>query len=96
MKNRLYSVLDRTAEQYGAPMTFVNDGVAKRSFTDAFLDEMSVFNLHPEHFDLVFLAEFDVKEGYFDVPDIKVVMTGMEAAAAARATKPIDLGTVGE
>jgi hypothetical protein len=59
MKIRLYSVLDRTAKQFGAPMSFVNDETARRSFIDAFVDPDSVFAMHPEDFELHYIGDFD-------------------------------------
>lgn len=65
MKMRLYSVLDRTAQQFGAPMSFVNDDVARRSFADAFTDPESVFSYHPEDFELHYIGEFDATDRSF-------------------------------
>lgn len=59
MKIRLYSVLDRAAKQFGAPMSFANDDTARRSFIDAFVDSESVFALHPSDFELHYIGDFD-------------------------------------
>jgi len=85
MKIRLYSVLDRTAQQFGAPMSFHNDDVARRSFADAFLDPESVFALHPDDFELHFIGEFESTDRSF-VSEYtpEPVMNGTSAAYMAR------------
>jgi hypothetical protein len=85
MKIRLYSVLDRTAQQFGAPMSFHNDDVARRSFADAFLDPESVFALHPDDFELHFIGEFEsVDRSFVSEYTPEPVMNGTSAAHMAR------------
>jgi hypothetical protein len=85
MKIRLYSVLDRTAQQFGAPMSFHNDDVARRSFADAFVDAESVFGLHPDDFELHFIGEFESNDRSF-VSEYapEAVMNGTSAMHMAR------------
>lgn len=85
MKIRLYSVLDRTAQQFGAPMAFANDAIARRSFTDAFVDSESVFALHPDDFELHFIGEFDGDDRSFVSEYLpEPIMAGTSAANMAR------------
>lgn len=85
MKIRLYSVLDRTAQQFGAPMSFHNDDIARRSFADAFIDPESVFALHPDDFELHFIGDFESDDRTF-VSEYhpEPVMNGTSAAYMAR------------
>lgn len=85
MKIRLYSVLDRIAQQFGAPMSFHNDDVARRSFVDAFLDPESVFALHPDDFELHFIGDFESSDRTF-VSEYhpEPVMNGTTAVHMAR------------
>jgi len=94
MKIRLYSVLDRAAKQFGAPMSFANDDVARRSFIDAFVDSESVFALHPDDFELHFVGDFD-NETKMLVTEMlpEPVMSGSAAIFAAQsiARQSVDL-----
>jgi len=60
MRFKLYTILDRTAEQYGPVFQAVNDGVATRQFIQLM---SKVVPWDRDAYRLHFIAEFDDKSG---------------------------------
>jgi len=60
MRFKLYTILDRTAEQYGPVFQAINDGVASRQFIQLM---SKVVPWDRDAFRLHFVAEFDDSSG---------------------------------
>nr|QJB18760.1 MAG: nonstructural protein [Microvirus sp.] len=74
MMQGLYSIFDRKAVSYGAPMFFANDEIAKRSCADTMRaggDFAYVY--YPDDFDVYRVGSFDTNEGVI-VPQVPAVL----------------------
>ena len=63
MKLKLYAVLDTCSGVYDGPVGNHNDESAVRAFGDILAREGSPINLHPEHFILFRVGEWDDATG---------------------------------
>lgn len=78
-----YSVFDAKAGVYSHPFFCVSDGVAKRSFIDAVMQEGHAFNLHAEDFSLCAIGGFNDNDGKLGMVTgmPTVMMTAVQAKA---------------
>lgn len=58
MKLRMYSIFDRKAEVFNAPMCFVNDAICQRALTQIIPGDADM-SKYPDDFDVYLVAEFD-------------------------------------
>lgn len=67
MKVRAYGFHDKVAQAFigdaAGIILFRNDVVALRQFADLCHQDGSLFARHPEHYEIVYLAEFDTETG---------------------------------
>lgn len=57
MKLRVYSIFDRKAEVFNAPMCFVNDAIAKRALAQIIPNDADMSKF-PEDFDVYYIGDF--------------------------------------
>lgn len=68
MLYNVYSVYDKTAEEFGPPFVAVNDGVAKREFKNLGIPEAL-----KDEYELHMLCTYDSKTGDL-IPEIKYTL----------------------
>ena len=78
MIKQVYSVFDSCSGVYSPPMAYINEGEAKRDFTDACNQSESKLAMHPEHFSLYWLGSFDDARGELKPGNRKCVCTAQE------------------
>lgn len=74
---RIYSLLDRKAREFGAPMWAKNDDVMKRLLKDTLPHETIAFE-HPGDFDLFFLGSMSEDTGVIAAGAPQLVVTLQE------------------
>lgn len=57
MKLKMYSIFDRKAEVFNAPMCFVNDGICQRALSQIIPNDADMSKF-PEDFDVYSLGDF--------------------------------------
>lgn len=62
MKLKMYSIFDRKAEVFNAPMCFVNDAICQRALTQIIPNDADMSKF-PEDFDVYYVADFDNSVG---------------------------------
>ena len=62
----VFGVYDKKAEAFLSPFTFSVDGQAVRAFQDSVNDPETMFNRHPDDYDLYKLGYFDQGSGEFE------------------------------
>jgi len=79
---KMFSVRDRAADAFGAPIFFPATGVAIRSFTDEVNRETQDNNLylHPDDFDMYELGEFDTRSGQVNSAPLTVICRGKDVS----------------
>lgn len=60
---QLFAIRDNKVEAYNSPFTAANYQVAIRMVTDTASDTNTMFNRHPEDFEIYHIGEFDEKTG---------------------------------
>ena len=78
MMINFYSVLDKTAEQYGQPLMFNNDGVAIRAFHMECTNEKSPIYAFPEDYCLCKCGSFNSDTGEVTPLEPKVICRGLD------------------
>lgn len=78
---RVYSIFDRKAEVFNAPMCFVNDDILRRALTQIIPNDADMQRF-PEDFDVYFIGTFDNGSGYVglregDTPGIVLRLTDL-------------------
>lgn len=68
MKLRMYSIFDRKAEVFNAPMCFVNDGICQRALTQIIPNDADMSKF-PEDFDVYYIGDFDNASGAMAVSE---------------------------
>lgn len=68
---KLYAIFDRTAHNFGAPMMFENDDLAKRTIQMALKDGQlgKTINAYPGDFELNCIGEYKTDDGII-VPEV--------------------------
>lgn len=64
MRLQTFAVYDSQAKSYNQPFFFHNKEMAIRAFTDAAIDENSLFFKHPLDYVLFHLGEYDDENGW--------------------------------
>lgn len=88
----LYSVYDSKSCCFGIPFIQMNDGIAKRSFTDVVNDPSTLVFRHPTDFILYKVGEFDDSSAM--VHAITPVLSLGNAAEYKRDRAPIEVAKV--
>lgn len=86
MKYRMYSVLDRKARNYGNPMAFLNDDIARRGATTLLRDNNSEISQFPDDFDLYYIGDFSTEHGVIvpsEVPQLVFCFGDLDSAVSA-------------
>lgn len=78
MTINFYSVLDKTAEEYGNPLMLNSDAVAIRAFRMECMDERSPITKFPEDYCLCIVGSFDSKTGLITPLEPKVIARGLD------------------
>lgn len=92
MKVFVFSILDRATKLYGAPMTFLHQGIALRSFTDQINDPQSDLFRHPQDYDLYELGTFDSETASFvGLHSPKLLARGDNLSESRRPPRPDDV-----
>lgn len=84
MRMFLYSVFDSCSGLYDRPFVAVADGAAIRSFGDIAVDAEHPVGVHPEHFSLFRLGEFDDNKGEVLGKDRVCLCTALERVSESR------------
>lgn len=68
----MYALFDRKVREYGSVVLARNDEVARRMTADALKGSNSLYEKHPEDFDLMKLASMDMETGMItaEVPSL--------------------------
>lgn len=69
MIQKLYSLFDRKAQNFGAPMMFVNDEVCRRAILSVVMGDNEIKN-YPGDFDVFWCGVFDTDGGHVAIPDV--------------------------
>lgn len=64
---KLYVVRDVKADCFGAPMSIATEGLARRSFLEACLDQRSELSKYPEDYMLYQVGSYDPNSGSLSV-----------------------------
>lgn len=88
MKQNIYSIYDTAAAAYMRPFFCGSDNEAKRMFSDIATDADHVIGKHAEDYSLCRLGIFDDGNGDLNNEAVEVIITGLEAVAAARKIAP--------
>lgn len=69
---KLYTLFDKVAGVYASPSHFVNDGVAKRHFSE--LMSYDGYKNNKSDYELYCIGDFDTKTGFIDALDKLVLI----------------------
>ena len=84
MIKNVYSVFDSASGVYAPPMAYVAEGEAIRDFGDFAVNPDSKIALHPEHFSLWYVGQFNDATGEFVQDMVTVVARAHELIAQSR------------
>lgn len=90
-KMNLYSIFDRAAGTYNAPICCVSDSVAIRMLRETLCDASTILAKYPDDYQLVKIGEFLVENGQIN-PQLVVLVDGfrslLEQGVSCRGQQP--------